>query len=116
MQIVLNKGWTKTKIMNQFKKYNNGTRAARATHGGTFRCTYLDENNNRCAIGAFIPDESYDAGMEGNSVCDIVEFYAIDSLLPLELEAMEELQKIHDHSLTKNTKDALIRYVNQNVV
>lgn len=46
-------GWTKEKVLNQVKKYNNGTRAMKPVGD---ECSYRTEDGNRCAVGAFIPD------------------------------------------------------------
>lgn len=50
MKHKLRPGFTKASVMEQIKKYNNGTKS---TDG--ISCSYLTPDGNRCAIGAFIP-------------------------------------------------------------
>jgi len=110
---VLKHGWTKEKVMAQIKKYNNGTMA---TNDG-FECVYKTEKNNRCAIGAFIPDDFDPAAFEfTGSSTDLLRAYpALLKHMPFKnLSALRDLQKTHDDSYKRGTTtyDAIQGFLN----
>ena len=94
MEYKLSNGWTKEKVMEQIKKYNNNTRAIRGT-----QCQYKDENGNRCAIGCFIPDEHNGLGFQGG-VGDLLKNYPdLKLYMPLDdIMGLESFQVAHDES------------------
>ena len=55
-------------------------------------CTYRGSNGTMCAWGAFIPDASYDEGMEGQGVDGVLGKQG----LPFEWWPMQVLQHVHD--------------------
>ena len=90
-------GWTKEKVMERIRKYNNGNRATRTDAFNQINCTYQAADGNRCAIGCFIPD-GHPALREPNGVHSILaEYPDLVPLMPFkELEALAALQCVHD--------------------
>ena len=101
-------GWTKEKIKQQLLLKNNGTRSA---DGPT--CLYITEDNNRCAVGCFIPDsliecfrgvelaahDLYDEGeVDKHTGMQTSEWLTLMDSLPLKKRALKELQSVHDSS------------------
>ena len=91
-------GWTKRKVMNRIKKYNNGKRAVNYTGD---RCVYLAPNGNRCAIGCFIPD-SHSALCEKCKVESLIENYPdLTTVMPFEVGGLVLFQTAHDDAPTE---------------
>lgn len=105
-------GWTKEKMKNQIKKYNNGT--------GSYdedRISYFYENpkdKNRCAVGCFIPDNhkalSFNSGVQA-----LLETYKdLNKFMPL--QNMESFQSEHDFSRNSdNMHQILFKWIDENV-
>ncbi len=89
----LAKGWTKTKVMNRIKKYNNG-KPAKNKDG---ICLYKANGGNRCAIGCFIPD-GHPALKSRLAIADLLgEFPDLAKHLPFKgTKALEIFQNAHD--------------------
>jgi len=86
-------GWTKEKVREQVKKFNNGKRASDKTG----RCLYEAKDGNRCFIGAFIPEghQALDAKCEaGELMC---EYSTLQKLMPFDnYEDLQDFQLCHD--------------------
>jgi len=92
----LNKGWTKEKVLKQFKKRNDGTRAVDRDGG----CQYRGIKGNCCAVGAFIPDKVYVRVMDSadsTSACTIIPQYSLHQYMPLSVAGMDRMQVFHDN-------------------
>lgn len=87
-------GWTKATVMEQVKKYNNGSRASSGKE-----CVYLATDGNRCAIGCFIPDGS-EALASRATVTDILKDYPeLVHLMPFDnRQAIVAFQAAHDRA------------------
>lgn len=76
---------------------------------GEDRCLYRNDKGNKCFVGALIPDDVYDKGMEGDSASSVIEkliingdefncdldIYQSDKPYPI-ISFIDELQRIHD--------------------
>lgn len=99
--ITLNKRWTKRKIFTRFKKYNNGRRAWNAD---LEICQYENDDGNRCAIGAFMPNDpillSSINGIRFLIVSDnkLLKFMSTNDIIFL-----ERLQNAHDETPQKRS-------------
>jgi len=89
--IKLINGWTKEKVMEQVKKYNNGRRAM---IGST--CTYLDNEKNRCAVGCFIPDNHKGLYCEAPVKYLLLQHPDLEELMPFDIIGLTFFQKAHD--------------------
>jgi hypothetical protein len=58
-------------------------------------CRYRAPDGSKCAVGALIPDDRYEANMEGTFPTDIAERLP-DVFGGLDLEMLEHLQMVHD--------------------
>ena len=89
-------GWTKEKVREQVRKYNNGTQA-RNTPGGF--CQYQAADGNRCFIGAFLPEEHKGLLTQGavvellNTNPDLWSYVPFD-----DLRLLCQFQDIHDQN------------------
>ena len=102
-------GFTKSNILetieSKFSKVSIDSRGL---------CQYRGENNAKCAVGIFIPDEVYCSTMENKGIGGLLwHNNLLISLMPLETEALIELQEKHDkyrksclHSEDKKQVDA----------
>ncbi len=91
----LRDGWTKQKVMEQFKQMNNGTKAMRNSD-----CAYRTDEGNACAVGAFIPEELYNVRWDNDPILAdslIKEVPELDKFMPLNKTGMRRMQKYHDH-------------------
>lgn len=87
-------GWTKEKVMEQVKKYNNGKKCM--DNWAPIICSYLNENGNRCLVGCFIPDNH--PGLKSQApVCNLLNKYP-DLRDKMPFEDMSRFQKVHDYS------------------
>lgn len=59
-------------------------------------CVYRLRNNNKCAVGIFIPKEKYSKGFEGLNVEDLIKEYKLNEFVEY-LPLLKELQKLHDN-------------------
>jgi hypothetical protein len=94
----LSNGWTKERVMEQIRKYNNGTRSE-VSEDGEINCLYKAPNGNRCAIGCFIPDDHPSLEWEGG-VLHLKRIYPeLMKLMPFdEPMALLAFQRSHDNS------------------
>lgn len=93
----LKDGWTKDKVMAQFKEKNNGTRAMIITDEDDLGCAYRGVNGNACAAGAFIPDKLYRKDMEDVPIATVLRKYPrVEKYMPLDSRGMECMQSVHD--------------------
>lgn len=107
-------GWTKAKMKKAIKKYNNGTLSARDG-----QCVYKNSvDNNRCAVGCFLPEESDLFHFQGS----VIELFNQDSnlkeIMPLRLKGLSKLQLIHDNKNnqeTNNMHKILFNWIDKNV-
>ena len=98
----LNKGWTKQRVMEQFKARNNGTRAV--DHDGS--CMYRADGN-ACAMGAFIPDNKYTEFMEQTVVsAKFIKQHGLSEFIPFTADGMRRMQRYHDLCDNPNFGDA----------
>lgn len=89
-------GWTKQRVMEQVKKYNNGTKAYSHI---TASCEYLTDNN-RCAVGCFIPDghEALYTRMRADKLLE--RYPELSKVMPFSPTNLIVFQNVHD--FTKN--------------
>lgn len=107
-------GWTKAKMKNQIKKYNNGTCSYDPIQ---IMCYYKDPNeNNRCAVGCFIPDGHEALSLEGNLTELLEKHPTLKKLMPLKEEALYYFQQTHDKEKdTDNMHEILFKWIDENV-
>lgn len=110
-------GWTKSKILKvlRARRYN-----VPATDVGTSMCLYLTPNGNKCAVGMFIPSGHKGANVRGSIGELLREFPDLKKYMPLTFNGLSDLQGVHDgcampESETKNAKQAMIDWVEENV-
>jgi hypothetical protein len=91
-------GWTKAKILERLKEKTGNKRCLGGNgFGGVQLCRYRALSGRGCFVGAFIPDEMYSLGMEGNIASVLFrKFPQLIEKMPLPEDAMESLQRIHD--------------------
>lgn len=89
----IKEGFTKAGIIAQVVSRNNGTRCV-VGHS----CKYRGVNeDNACFMGAFIPDEDYERGFEGDNAETLLRRVpSLKKFMPLDIEGMGELQAVHD--------------------
>lgn len=114
MKHTLKPGWTKAKVMEQFKKRNNGTRAS----APNTNCAYRGDGGNACAAGAFIPDALYVPCMEGVLIYNLLANRPeLEEFMPLEMEGMLDMQQSHDGCRdTDSTYEAIQKFLDKRVV
>lgn len=108
-------GWTKEKMVEQIKKYNNGTKA---WSDSISACMYLTSDNNRCAAGCFIPDAHPGLRFQGSVDRLVTGHPGLEKLLPLNISGMMMMQNEHDRvSTSENVSmhDILTRWIESNV-
>lgn len=88
-------GWTKKKVMEQIKKYNNGTKSYDPL---TDSCLYKSEDGNRCAVGCFLPsrNKAMSEGWTLGAHDLLEEMPHLKKLMPFEGKALSHFQGIHD--------------------
>ena len=94
-------GWTKSQVKkvvdNHFKgrAWVPSNKEGASRHDG--RCVYLAPDGKKCGVGLFIPDghESQDADA---GVYHLIRthFPELESMMPLSVSKLEELQRFHD--------------------
>lgn len=72
-------------LHDQGQKCGNGT-----------TCLYRGENNLRCAVGYWIPDDRYTAKIEGNTVPHLIENYVLPADIAEHDDLLGDLQRSHD--------------------
>ena len=83
--------------------------------GPRHTCAYKD-GNNHCAVGCFIPHGH--AGMKSQKDVGhlLANFPDLEKYMPLEFDAMDKLQYIHDkHKSGQDPRINLIKWVEDNV-
>lgn len=111
-------GWTKKEILSVIETDFKGKSVDSA--GASW---YRGPKGRKCPVGLFIPDELYEREMElwaigTDESTDGLLIYCypeIYNFLPLELEAMDQMQLVHDYSKKSKTKKWLLNWVNLNV-
>lgn len=103
-------GWTKEKVREQVRKYNNGTRALTQDKLDDLVCTYQAPDGNRCFVGAFFPDDSPALKTNGPGYLIAAE-YGLNSCLPLTSDALVAFQHSHDYAEGGDTYAALDRFL-----
>lgn len=104
--------WTKETILNHIETNFKGK--SLLEHG--LGCAYRGENETKCAVGLFIPDEKYKKNFEGYGVVGILkDDPSLRDCLPLNEFEMDSLQRIHDQSNPESTKEQLLQWVKDNV-
>ena len=85
-------GWTKETMKARIHDYNYGTCAVDAN--GT--CCYQTSNGNRCAVGAFIPDDHRSLAHKSGARSLLQNYPDLATNMPLDLDGLIELQHTHD--------------------
>lgn len=112
-------GWNKRKFMKQIKERNGFKRRVDNYNECMYRIDPNDSSSQACLVGAFIPDGVYENVVRKQSYTD-KGFYesseAVDELLtkrrdlqlymPLSVENLEDLQRIHDNYNIVNEFDS----------
>lgn len=103
----LKDGWTKAKIMEKIKKYNNGSKSWE----GNSNCVYQTKTGNRCAIGCFIPDNHPGLNYEGD-VLGLLETYpSLKEYMPFdEPGSLRDFQQAHDTAKSSHEIYKVIEY------
>jgi len=118
-------GWTKKKVIKCIKKHVHGM--AESGIGG--ECLYETSQGNRCAIGAFLDHNIHSEkifSFFGPITHVLLQYPEIAKTLPFTLNALKQLQNIHDNwggegDIIYNNEnynapeDALIAWVENNV-
>lgn len=123
-------GFTKKSMIETIKKNNNGTRSIspfKNAVSGVQTCAYRGENNNKCAVGCFIPDNIWEDIVKKPHVfvgdintAPVQTLLAIHNVLheymPLNTEALRDMQNAHDSTLLGlNPVENLTRWIELNV-
>lgn len=107
-------GWTKAKVMEQLRKYSNGTRAL---SGGL--CAYQTAGGNRCFIGAFIPEGHEALGVMMNVVDVLIEYPDLVERMPFTdgpengYGPLVNFQLAHDQCEHDDTLEAAQRWLDE---
>lgn len=106
-------GWTKEKMIEHIKKEFKG----KSYKINQMNCMYRGPDGKKCAVGMFIPDDAYNPNMEGKKAIFIEQYcpYNINSVMPLYLYQMAQLQIVHDHSNELNTLKDMLNWIERNV-
>jgi len=112
-------GWTKSKMIEQIYRFNNGKKAVNHSNGLDLGCLYRDKTNNRCAVGCFIPDlPEFGLALKATEgVHDLLNaFPKLGDHFPLSPEAMSKLQRSHDYCGTALDVRAVLKsWIEENV-
>lgn len=97
---------TKQQVFDRVVAHLRAQGICAMTDGVAMQCRYRGPNNTKCAVGALIPDDDYDIGMEGKNLSALLASYqygdALRRILPEAEEYYEmlaNLQGIHDSSM-----------------
>lgn len=124
-------GYTKARILEVIQNTFQG-KSMKVMSNGSPSCAYRGENGSKCAVGLFIPDEVYRDAMDeldpkwnGTDVeTSLQRFPELGQHMPLEVEALQKLQSIHDGEKlqyetdlrpTETIKNELLQWVETNV-
>lgn len=117
-------GWTRESIIKHINETFKG-RSITSDPGAEGYpnqfCAYRGDNETKCAVGMFIPDDLYSDTMEGYTLEALLRnFPKVSEGLPLPMEDMQVLQKIHDErdpaETTEQILTAMINYIKKTVV
>ena len=101
----LQNGFTKKSMLEQIKKYNNGTKCEE--DGG---CLYTNfDYTNRCLIGCFIPDNHEGLHRSEKDALGLLNAYPdLEKFMPLDRHGLNDLQMEHDYRMNPSNiyKDA----------
>lgn len=95
----LRNGWTKEKMKEAIATGNTGQRSISVREGDRNGvCMYRSETGNKCAVGCFIPEKDYERRMDdqGSALGLLGAYPGLDRIMPLTVDGMNELQKVHD--------------------
>lgn len=88
-------GWTKERVIEHVK-HNFRGKTLRYLDSPHF-CAYRSPEGRKCAAGLFIPDELYNADMEGKPIGYVTaEHEDVIKVLPLTVTGMGNFQDVHD--------------------
>lgn len=116
-------GYTKKDVIWYLETFNNGTRSYDTKNKV---CMY-QHGDNHCAVGCFIPHGHLGMRVDGDADMLLNQLPSLEKYMPLSLEGMMALQKIHDanvsmlrhfeykYSKIKNVKKRMIQWVKDNV-
>lgn len=82
-----------------FALRKQGRASIRYTHSQNSECAYRGHDGMKCAVGHLIPDEKYNAGLEGVKCSDLQVRYAA-GLTEHQEDLGIALQDAHDHCLS----------------
>jgi hypothetical protein len=102
--------WTKEKIINHIEKNFVGK-----SYENEETCLYRSDDGRKCALGLFIPDKRYSSKMEHQCARTVITDYKLERFMPLETDAMRQLQMVHDESNENKTKEQMINWIKRNV-
>jgi hypothetical protein len=87
-----------------------GKPGGNTTDTGTFACQYRGLEGSRCAVGFFIPDETYVSSMEGNDAYRLIEAYGamLPDWMPQNERLLSDLQGVHDSLPNWNKSSRMI--------
>lgn len=110
-------GFTKARIVDMII---NGNKGYPSNAGRTDpNCNYRGVGDNKCAVGCFIPDNLYNANMEGYGIGNLlIKFPDLNRVMPLPFRALEQLQATHDkYSGTElDPRPDLINWIDKNIL
>ena len=106
-------GYSKQVIKDALAFGTKGRVSAYRTARGDTVCALRGEAGNKCAIGCFIPDSLCSPKLEKLTVQDL--YIQLFTFMPLEINAMNALQSVHDSADDENVLDALMLWVEANV-
>ena len=105
-------GWTKAKMIKHIKRNFKG----KSMDHTDKNCLYRAEDGRKCAVGMFIPDELYTVEMEGLSSSAVLrEHPELVKFLPLQQNALDALQSVHDESYLDETLKLMMDWIKENV-
>lgn len=107
-------GWTKAKMIAaiQTKMMDH------PSISGLGGCTYLAADGNKCAVGVFIPDGHVAQEATCYMSTLLLEHPTLEGYMPLQLEALCQLQSVHDSDAMFDSSDRrpkLIAWIEENV-
>lgn len=103
-------GFTKESMKTAIWAGNNGKRAMNER-----QCLYLSEDNNKCAIGCFIPN-GHEAQGSLLGVFNLgVKYEDLDKFMPLNTKGLSVMQTVHDGCYTGDVRDAICAWIDANV-
>lgn len=81
---------------------------------GASGCLYLAQDGNRCAVGIFIPT-GHPAQDSGDVRIMLPKFMDLLDVMPLKLEGLREMQRVHDQHESGDPRSAIIKWINEKV-